>query len=427
MTRPRSLGRDLALGLGAGLAVLWILAMLGTSIILREELDEIYDSLMEQTADRLDPLMRPDQASRAPPATEVLLSWVLRDPAGRIVRRSDHANAADFARPPPAGFSTQGDQRHFVRDAGGFSLDVASPLRERREAFRGIMGALLLPALLLLPLAMLGVWWFARARLRPVAALSAQVAGRHPDDLRPLGGDDLQSEILPLRDAMNRLMHSLDGALQAERAFSGNAAHELRTPIAASLAQVQRLVADAPPGPLLDRARQVEAQLKRVARLVDKILQLARAEGAAPVAAPVDLVPIMTLVALDFGLRPDMPDAPVAVAIDPDAFAMLARNLIENAVTHGHDVRVHLAADGRLTVTNRGPVVPARMLPRLAQRFERAGAQVQGSGLGLAIVAAILRKVGGRMQMVSPAPGQADGFCCVVEFAPPDAGSGPDA
>ena len=414
MSGPRSLRRDLALGLGAGLTVLWIVAMLGASLIVRDELDEVYDSLMEETADRLLPLAVGSGATHLPPRAEALLTWVLRDAAGKIVLRSEEAEAGTFALPAPDGFSTRDDQRHFVRSLQGHSLDIASPLRERRVATRGVLMALLLPALILLPLCLWGIVRFTNTRLRPVAALSTEVAGRHPDDLRPLTTPGLQSELLPVRDEMNRLMASLSRTLEAERAFSANAAHELRTPIAATLAHVQLLLAEAPAGPLRDRAQVVEGELKRVTRLVEKILQLARAEHAAVGGAVTDVGPVLRLVASDFGLHADLPRDPVRLPIDADAFAIIARNLIENAVTHGHGAEVTLSADGVLRVANGGRVLSPGDLARLTQRFERVEARTAGSGLGLAIVAAIARNAGFGLELTSPRPDHPDGFRAVL-------------
>lgn len=413
--KARSLRRDLALGLGAGLMVLWILAMLGAALIVREELDEIYDSLMEETADRIAPFAHADANSGTPQA-EPLLSWVLRD-GDRIVRRSDRMDPADFATVPPSGFSTMDDRRHLVREVDGMTLDVSSPLQERREAFHGVMSALFLPAILLLPVCLLGIVWFTNRRLRPVATLSAEVAGRNPRDLRPLHTSGLPAELVPMRDEMNRLMRDLEQALQAEKSFAANAAHELRTPIAATLAHVQ-LLCDATEGPVLARAQAAERELKRVGRVAEKLLQLARAEHGRRADATVDVAMILPMIASDFGLRAKTPSGPVMWRIDPDAFAIVARNLIENAVTHGHDAEVFLDPDGTLHVANGGRTHPPEVLSRLTRRFERAGARTAGSGLGLAIVAMIARTEGLELHLSSPRPLAEDGFEVRIRPAP---------
>jgi two-component system OmpR family sensor kinase len=107
--------------------------------------------------------------------------------------------------------------------------------------------------------------------------------------------------------------------------------------------------------------------------------------------------------------------------IDADAFAILLRNLIENAEKHGsagQPVDISLSADGLLRICNAGPVVPAAVLAQLTGRFVRGGSQAEGSGLGLAIAAAIAKGTGTMLHLASPATGRSDGFEAVVQFMP---------
>jgi two-component system OmpR family sensor kinase len=109
-------------------------------------------------------------------------------------------------------------------------------------------------------------------------------------------------------------------------------------------------------------------------------------------------------------------DNPVSANIDPDAFAVLARNLIENALKHGdpkEPVSVALSADGILQVANAGPAVPAQTLARLSEPFERGSSQADGAGLGLAIAKTIAAGTGGRLDLISPIEGRQDGFAAV--------------
>jgi len=108
-----------------------------------------------------------------------------------------------------------------------------------------------------------------------------------------------------------------------------------------------------------------------------------------------------------------LPESPVMSDLDPDAFGILCRNLVENALRHGSQsapILVVLTADGQLSVSNEGPVVPPDTLARLTARFERAGTQTDGSGLGLAIVAAIAERIGSPLVLTSPRLGSASGF-----------------
>lgn len=128
----------------------------------------------------------------------------------------------------------------------------------------------------------------------------------------------------------------------------------------------------------------------------------------------------------------NLPDAAVMSDLEPDAFAILCRNLVENALRHGAEnlaVEVTLTADGHLVVANDGPVVPREMLDRLTARFERANASTDGSGLGLAIVAAITNRIGSSLVLKSPRPGGSSGFeaSLILPTDSPGFGAGRDA
>lgn len=419
MPASRSLRRDLALGFGAGILLVWFIALLAGWMALREEVDEIYDAALGRTAERL---LTISGIAGVTPGHAGLVAELLA-PDGSVLFRTAGVDDAGFAEATTEGLTqTQNFRILSLRTADGGTLKVADPLRERREAAREALVAMLLPSLVLMPVALICAIWFTRRRLLPVTALSAEVAGRGARDLGPLSRGPLPQELEPIRSAVDQLMAQLSQALAAERAFSSNAAHELRTPVAATLAQTQRLIAEAGDPALRDRAAGIEASLHRISRLSEKLLDLARAEGAAGLEnAAHDMGPVLRLVASDFGaqVQLDLPEAPVSVAMDIDAFAVMARNLIENAVLHGQPpVTVRLTAR-MLVVENDGPVVPPEALASLTRRFERAGSRKSGSGLGLAIVETLARNTGAGLALASPIPGRDAGFRASVTFLAP--------
>ncbi len=286
-------------------------------------------------------------------------------------------------------------------------VEVAEPLAHRREATLEAIAAMLLPLAMLAPLSLIGIWVYVTRSLRPILRLRSDIATRGGADLSPVENQGLPNEIEAIGASVNQLLARLRRTLEAERSFTSNSTHELRTPIAATLAQAQRLIAEVPEGPLRDRACRIEADLLRLPRLSEKLMQLARAEGGEIVsAAPQDLAPpVLALVVEDFhrsgdgaGLRLRVPaDGAAPSAMDVDAFAILARNLIENALHHGDPgspIEVEMTAAGALRVVNGGAIVPPDRLAHLKTRFARGTSPAEGSGLGPAIAEAIVVHAG---------------------------------
>ena len=190
----------------------------------------------------------------------------------------------------------------------GLYLQVADLLADRREAAGEDALALLGPLLLLVPLSALAIWLIVGRAMAPIEALRRRIGERDGANLAPLEAEDIPSELSGIVVSVDRLLERLRLALEAEREFTANSAHELRTPIAGALAQTQRLVAELPAGAGRRRAAQVEAALVELARLAEKLLQLARAEaGIGTASKNVDLVPVVELVVGDFLRRPGCP------------------------------------------------------------------------------------------------------------------------
>ena len=301
-------------------------------------------------------------------------------------------------------------------------------MSHRTTVFWEVIFALGLPLLLVIPIALAAIALAVRASLAPLRRFRAKLAARGGRDLSPVPADDLPAEIAPVAATLNGVLARLKAAFEAERSFASHAAHELRTPLAGAIAQAQRLRGETSDAAAAARAADIEATLKRLTRLSERLMQLARAEGGRlRVDSPADLRMAARIVAEDAArtvqpgrLAVSLPDAPVLSDLDPDAFGILLRNLIDNALRHGTEagrIGVTLTSAGLLTVANDGPVVPPETLARLTTRFERGDAGNEGSGLGLAIVAAIAERLGSTLVLRSPRSGSDQGF--EVEIALP--------
>lgn len=441
MRMPGSLQGRLALALGLGLTVLWLVTAWATSTLLRSEMNEVFDSTLEETAQRILPLVALDIISREEEGIsqriatlrehEEFFSYIVRDGQGRILIRSHAAEDENFPEFEGVGFGQTATHRLYYDAAlqGTITIAVAEPLSHRAEVAREVLVGLALPLIIVIPLGLFGVYWIVRLSLRPVRRFSTALSSRGSRDLSAVGDGTLPNEIKPVAEAVNDVLDRLGRTLEAERSFTANAAHELRTPVAAALAQTQRLMAETSDTNAAGRAAEIEVALKRLTRLSEKLMQLARAEGGRLQRNVVsDLRPVLNMVLGDFDravgparIQRTLSADPVLSNLDPDAFAIVARNLVENALRHGSgDTPVHVAlTSDTLRVVNDGPPLAAETLAGLTARFERGQTNTTGSGLGLSIVQAIADGAQATLELHSPAQGRTNGFEAVLQLPRP--------
>jgi two-component system OmpR family sensor kinase len=439
MRLPRSLQARLGLSLGVLLTLLWIAAASVTAVILRHEMDEVFDSALQETAQRLLPLAVVDIVGReddgvtqrlgAIRAHDEFFTYIVRDAEGRILLQSHAAAPAVFPTWDGPGFRQTSTHRLYSDDAlqGTVRITVAEPLDHRTAVAREIQIGLGLPLLIVIPVSLLAILFAVQTSLASLRRFQERLASRSARDMSPVQTDDIPSEIAPMTTTLNRLLERLKAAFDAERGFAANAAHELRTPLAGAIAQAQRLQSETHDPAARARAANIEATLKRLARLSERLMQLARAEGGQlRLDRTADLRTVARVVVDDLArtgasgrISLTMPEGPVMSDLDPDAFGILCRNLVENALRHGLEgtvVEVTLMQDGQFIVANEGPLQPPETLARLTARFERAGASADGSGLGLAIVAAIADRIDSPLVLKSPRPGAPSGFEASVKL-----------
>lgn len=327
-------------------------------------------------------------------------------------RGGDDHRRRDAGRPAPAGIGlgfhdvTLDGTPWRVFVAQGAARDVrvfvGEQAHSRTDILRAVLRGMLWPMLLGLPLLALAVWWAVRRGTAPLRSLGQTLALRDPQALAPVAVPGAPAEMLPLLDALNRLFERITAMVAAERRFTADAAHELRTPIAAIRTQAQVALAEADSAARAHALRATLAGCDRAARLVDQLLTLSRLEaGAAPATTAVDLGALAQRVvadlapqAIDQGQTLGLDAAPGCLVQASDALlAVLLRNLVDNALRYspaGAEVRVVVRrADGQvqLQVDDSGPGLADADLARLGERFFRVlGSGRDGSGLGWSIV-----------------------------------------
>ena len=290
-----------------------------------------------------------------------------------------------------------------------FTVLAGETLVKRNALVREILLGMLLPELLLIAVSLAVVWFGVRSGLEPLAKLREELAGRSQADLRPVT-TDVPDEIQPVVNEINELLNRLGYSLDAQRHFVSDAAHQLRTPIAALQAQVEATLAES------DQAmhRQLQgilAAAHRLSHLVEQMLMLARAQPSLAKTQPLvaleevaqaaaeDWLPVAIENGIDLGF--DL--APSVVCGNALLLQEIFANLLDNALRHtprGGSVTVRCGADENaawLVVEDSGSGIPETDREKVFERFYQSpGGRSRGSGLGLAIVREIARQHGGQ-------------------------------
>lgn len=455
--RPPSLLSALFGRVGALVVVIIVVIGLLAFVSAQRQIDKVYDGqliiganvLRALMAEELHPLAAGDQAVEVDDApllsredrrafdnyAEWRMFRVWR--GGQLALRSDTGPL--IAQPPAAeGFSQTRDQRWRWRV---YTLrvpdsDVTVQVGERTDIrlvlVSGVVLGLAIPLLALIPTVAVLIWLSLNQGLRSLRVLIDQIGQRTLRDLSPLDLEAWPRDLHPLVRSINLLLERINRARRQERQFLDNAAHQLRTPLAAVKLQAQMIARETDPSEREALTRALVEGVDRATNLTEQLLTLARLEAQLEVgqggdlrqeavAAIADLAPLAARRSVELSFEGEA-DAPHS---DPVLLRLIAVNLIENAIHHapaGSEVTVRLARTHErpyLEVTDQGPGIPPAERDKVVRRFYRGAANTApGSGLGLAIVAEAARLLGGQLILGDRADGQ-PGLRVRVEFAAP--------
>lgn len=419
--RAWSLTRRLVGRILVAATLVWCLVLVAGLAVVEQEMREVAEEALLAQAQFLAGLLERSApgATAATPETESgtvrLRLRRPRDPAGDPARdpAGDASGAPASDLPGDAPWPALAADGVRVIDgwsvaratSGDLIVELGRPVALRRGEFWEAARVWLAMTLPLLAVLLLAIPLTLRRALAPVAAFAAEMDRRAAADLSPTEATELPEELRPIARALDRYLARIEALLAAERDFSANAAHELRTPLAVAAAQAQ-IIAEGRGGP--EAARAVMASVATVTALVERLLELARAEAAIGRAGErSDLLRVLRLLIADLprdAVRLDDGDLErLDVAADPDSVALVLGNLLRNAWQHRTGsarvparVTVRLRPGPEPTVEIVNPVAPGAAFRE--GRFAKAAGST-GSGLGLAIARAAADRLGWRLDL----------------------------
>ncbi|MGP1252620.1 quorum sensing histidine kinase QseC [Serratia sp. CY33802] len=404
----------------------WSTASVVAWVMSRNTINEVFDTQQMLFAKRLATAnlgdLLADESARSLPKTKKLvhhgkrgeqdddaLAFAIFDRQGKMLL-NDGENGADFLFDGEREGFTDGERKGdddswrlvwLTSPDGRYRIVVGQEWDYRRDMALGMVTGQLVPWLATLPVLMLLIALMVGRELRPLRTVAAGLRRRAPDDATPLDARQVPTEVRPLVDALNALFARINALLVRERRFTSDAAHELRSPLAALRVQTEVVQLAGEDAPMREHALDnLTLGIDRATRLVDQLLTLSRLDSLSDLAelAPIDWNDLVTMTlaeqdrqahAAGVTLRYEHRGTPPPRQGETLLLSLLLRNLLDNAVRYtpqGGVVTVTLS-ERSLTVEDDGPGVTAEHLARLGERFYRPPGQEQtGSGLGLSIV-----------------------------------------
>jgi two-component system sensor histidine kinase TctE len=455
----RSLFGEILDWMFAPLLLLWPLSVAVTFLVARSLADAPFDRALDDRTEALAQQVRvaPDRAIVAPPhaardflATdeEDAIYFQVVGPRGRVI-----AGETDLPRPGLYDYPEPGRVKLRNVDYRGnqvrigyqyidviegdeiapMLVQVAETLDKRSRLANEIIKGVIFPQFMILPVAVMLVWFGLSRGLAPLKTLQRRIRRREPDDLSPIDPRGAPEEIAPLVDAFNELLERLGTSVEQQKRFIADAAHQMKTPLAGLRTQTELALRERDPAELRRSLEQIARSSSRAAHLISQLLSLARMENRREATAlePIDLavfarevvsdwVPVAIERGIDLGFEVARAqhdgtgeDAGAVAAGQPLMLRELMGNLVDNALRYtprGGSVTLRVVADGRrvlLEVEDSGPGLPASERELVFERFYRVlGTDADGSGLGLPIVREIAGQHGATVEVDDARPGE---------------------
>lgn len=406
----KSIRRKLVVSILSVVCLVTMLLAIATYYSVREEMDELYDANIRQVAH----VIIDTEPQTNVPLGQQKETEILRGEE-RYLTQIWRNDKLEYSSHPTVDFSIQQKDgygrvsfrgstwRYYRISKDGVTIQMAQDLKERHGVVLELYGFLLLPILLQLPVFAVLIWVMTGYGLKSLQHISSLIKNRNPSFLESLPEGDIPVEIIPLVDALNDLLRRLKVALETQRRFTADAAHELRTPLSAVRLQLDILKRAESIEEREDALETLERGVLRSTRLVQQLLELARQEpeNSDVVFGVVDLTEIVEE-AIDqngvisksknISLTKDMPEA-VHINGNISKLSIMVGNIINNAILYTKEngqviISLHRIKEKIiLDVADNGIGISPKDRVRIFDRFYRvSGTGVTGSGLGLSIV-----------------------------------------
>ncbi|QUS41573.1 two-component sensor histidine kinase [Tardiphaga alba] len=396
--------RKTVMGYVTGLLIFVGVAAAVTSYyFVKYEVNSFQDNALHEVAMTAGMVFRQDIEPRIDAELEDQLVIQIWNEAQQPLHRS--GPVVDIPLQPELGYSdvTAGGERWRVfrsRDAG-HAIQVSQRWSAREEVAAYAAAGAAVPLAVSIPIAWLLIWWAVKRVLSGLGNLSSEIGARSADAKDALGLTGIPVEVVPLITAMNSLIERHQLALETQRRFVSDAAHELRTPLAALQIQIDNLRARELSGPSRETAQDLLDGIRRASYSVNQLMTLVRADASIESEAEVvDAQALISLIAAGFAPVAEAKGVTLTVQSQPDCalhvraddLRLIVSNLIDNAVRYtreGGSVSVgtrRLDDSLVIEVLDTGCGIPESAIPHLYDRFFRAApVDIDGTGLGLAI------------------------------------------
>jgi two-component system sensor histidine kinase TctE len=428
LNKPRTLRSRLLFWISGPLLALWVISTLSDHDVAKGFVNLNYDRALLDTALDLGRNVRESGNQLYLDLPQPVIEMLISGEQGRFYYRANGPGGEYITGDPDLPGPPEGQQdRVIYYDAlfrnepvravalrvpvrpgsgkGSILIQVAERSSRRADFARQLMLRMMLPQAILVVLSALTIWFGVGVGLRALMAMRREIENRSHVDLSPIDETGAPAEVQPLVRAMNGLLSRLSAALAAQQRFIADAAHQLRTPVAALKTQAELAVRQVRDGEAATTLQHLQTAADHAARLVSQLLTLARAEPGSHRSVMRQPVALMSLArdvtrewvpralarSIDLGF--DDTSAAATISADPFLIHEMLNNLIDNAIQYtpaGGRVTVRVRQQGELAmleVEDDGSGIPIEERENVFERFYRMpGGAPEGCGLGLAIV-----------------------------------------